>query len=186
MIPDSVRKRLRLPKVGQIGFVVADLDKTLSYYRDTFGIGPWLLMDERPEPCIEDGKEIHPVLRIALAYVGAVQLELIQIIEGESFHLRHIRESKSGVHHLGFMVGDIEKRLEACREAGIGILHQGTIRETGFMVNYAYLDTVDLTGTVIEFVQWRLGPIRVPVNRLVHNMTCLIGSRTFFKGRVVK
>ena len=72
MVSDTVKKRLRLPRLGQIGYVVADVDKTMSYYRDTFGVGPWILSDAKPEPCIENEKEVHPVLRIALASVGPV------------------------------------------------------------------------------------------------------------------
>ena len=80
MVPESIAKKLRLPKLGQIGYVVRDVAKTISYYRDTFGVRPWMVMDERPEPCIEKEKEVHPVLRIALAYMGPVQLELIQVV----------------------------------------------------------------------------------------------------------
>ena len=113
-MPQSVVKQLKLPKLGQIGYVVKDVDKTVSYYRDTLGIRPWMLLDERPEPCIEKGKEVHPLLRIALAYMGSVQVELIQVVEGESVHLNHPAESLWRVHHLGFMVQDIDKRLDAC------------------------------------------------------------------------
>lgn len=186
MISDAVKKQLRLPKLGQIGYVVTDINKTMAYYKDTFGIGPWILQDERPDPCIEKEKEIHPLLRIALAYLGPVQIELIQVVEGESLHLNHVKESKGGVHHLGFMVKDINKRLDACRKMGIGILQQGTIKDTGLTVDYAYLDTVDQAGIILEFMQWRLGPIRVPINRLVHNVACWAGSKTLLKGRVIK
>jgi len=186
MIPDAVREQLRLPEVGQIGCVVTDMNKSIAYCMDEFGLSPWMLLDERPDPCIQQGKEVHPVLRIALAYMGPVQIELIQVVEGESIHLRHVEESKEGVHHLGFMVRDLDKRLDACEKMGIGILQRGTIRETGFTVDYAYLDTVDQAGIILEFIQWRLGLIPMPVNRLVFNLVCWAGSKTLFRGRVLK
>jgi methylmalonyl-CoA/ethylmalonyl-CoA epimerase len=186
MVSDTVKKRLRLPRLGQIGYVVTDVSKTMSYYRDTFGVGPWILLDEKPEPCIENGKEVHPVLRIALASVGPVQMELVQVVEGESYHLDHLRESGGGLHHLGFMVRDLDRRLDACKEMGIGILQRGTIRDVGMTVDYAYLDTVDEAGIILEFIQWRMGPIPLPINRLVHNLVCLAGSSTLLKGRVIR
>lgn len=186
MMGKSVIKQMKLPKLGQIGYVVKDVDKTVSYYRDTLGIRPWMLLDERPEPCLEKGKEVHPLLRIALAYMGTVQVELIQVVEGESVHLNHPEESQWRVHHLGFMVQDIDKRLDACQKLGIGLLQRGTIRDIGFMVDYAYLDTVEQAGVVIEFIQWRLGAVPLPVNRLIFNILCRAGSRTFLKGRVIK
>ncbi len=162
------------------------MNKSIAYCKDKFGLSPWLLLDKRPDPCIQQGREVHPVLRIALAYMGPVQIELIQVVEGESIHLRHVEESKEGVHHLGFMVQDINKRLDACENMGIGILQRGTIRETGFTVDYAYLDTVEQAGIILEFIQWRLGPIPTPVNRLVFNLVCWAGSKTLFRGRVLR
>jgi catechol 2,3-dioxygenase-like lactoylglutathione lyase family enzyme len=186
MVAKSVVKQLKLPKLGQIGYVVKDVDKTVSYYRDTFGIRPWMLLDERPAPCIEKGKEVHPLLRIALAYMGSVQVELIQVVEGESVHLNHPEESPWRIHHLGFMVQDINKRLDACQKVGIGVLQRGTIRDIGFTVDYAYLDTVEQAGVVMELIQWRLGVLPLPTNRLTFNILCLAGSGSFLKGRVIK
>ena len=102
VIPDDVRRQLRLPKAGQIGYVVSDVSKTVAYCRDALGIRPWLLLDKRPDPCIEKGKRVHPVLKIALAHAGGVQIELIEVIEGESYHLDHLKGSEAKIHHLGF------------------------------------------------------------------------------------
>jgi catechol 2,3-dioxygenase-like lactoylglutathione lyase family enzyme len=186
MVPESIVKKLRLPGLGQIGYVVQDVDKTISYYRNTFGVRPWMVMDERPELCIETGKEVHPVLRIALAYVGPVQVELIQVMEGESIHLNHPADCPWRIHHLGFMVQDLDRRLDACRKLGIEDLQRGTIKDIGFTVDYAYLDTVEEAGAVIEFIQWRLGALPLPINRFVFSPLCRAGSGTFLKGRVTR
>jgi hypothetical protein len=84
------------------------------------------------------------------------------------------------------MVQDIDKRLDACRKLGIEVLQRGTIKDIGFTVNYAYMDTVQEAGAVIEFIQWRLGAFPLPVNRLVFNTLCLAGSSTFLKGLVIR
>ena len=185
-IPVDIVKQLGLPELGQMGYVVPDINEAIAFCRDAFGIRPWLLMDERPEPCIQRGEAVHPVLRIGLAYAGPVQMELIQVVEGETFHLDHIRESREGPHHLGFMVRDLERRLKACKDMGIGIIQRGVIKETGFIIDYAYLDTVEQAGIVIELIQWRLGPIPVPINQLVHKVVSTLGSWTLFRGRVIK
>ena len=186
MIPDSIVKELGLPKVAQIGYVVADLSEAIAFCRDAFGMRPWLVQEERPEPCVQRGEEVHPVLKIALTYAGPVQIELIEVLEGETFHLDHVREAKEGPHHLGFTVPDVDKRLDACRSMGIGVIQRGTIHETGFVVvDYAYLDTVDRAGIVLELIRWHLGPISVPFNRSLFNFVCRLGSRTLFRGRVV-
>src|SRR4030042_2727926 len=182
MVSESIVKKLKLPGLGQIGYVVQDIDKTVSYYKNTLGVRPWMLMEERPEPCIERGKEVHPLLRIALAYMGAVQIELIQVMEGESVHLNHPADSPWRIHHLGFMVQDINKRLDACRELGIDVLQRGTIKDIGFTVNYAYLDTVQEAGAVIEFIQWRLGALPLPVNWVFFYHFCSCGATPLPQG----
>jgi len=186
MIPDGVRKQLRLPKVGQIGYVVSDVNETVAYCRDALGIRPWLLLDERPDPCIERGKRVHPLLRIALAHAGGVQIELIEVVEGESYHLDHLAEWEAEIHHVGFMVQDLESRLDEAQKMGFELIQRGTIREMGIKVEYAYLDTAETAGTVIELIQWRLGPLPMPINGTVHNLICQLGSATLFRGRVVK
>jgi len=182
----SVAKQLKLPKLGQIGYVVKDVDKTVSYYKDTLRVRPWLMLDERPHSCIEKGKEVYPLLRIALAYMGSVQVELIQVMEGETIHLNHPADSPWRVHHLGFMVQDINKRLDACQRLGIEVLQRGTIKDISFTVDYAYLDTLEKAGVIIELIQWRVGALPLPTTRLTFNVLCLAGSGSFLRGRVIK
>ena len=178
MVSPDIRKRLKLPELSQIGYVVPDITETMAYYRDTFGIGPWMLRLEKPNPCIENGKEVHPSIKIALAYTGSIQIELIQIVEGESFHLKHLEDSKGGIHHLGFKVQDLKKRLDACQKAGIGILQLNTIKGTGYTVECAYLDTVEQADIIIEFIQAHFGPIPLPNNRWVHSIAARLGPKT--------
>ena len=49
------------------------------------------------------------------------------------------------------------------------------MNNTGLVIQYAYLDTVDQAGIIIEFMQWHSGPIPLPVNRLVYNV-CVLGG----------
>jgi catechol 2,3-dioxygenase-like lactoylglutathione lyase family enzyme len=185
-IPDEVRRDLKLPPLGQIGYVVSDVRNTVDYCKDALGIRPWLLMEERPDPCIERGRVVHPQLKIALAYVGSVQVELIQVLEGETYHRDNRGRPESAVHHVGFMVRDLDRRLDSCREMGVDIIQRGTIREMGIKVDYAYLDTVDRAGVVIELVQWRLGMLPMPVNEATFKLACRVGASTLFRGRVVR
>ena len=186
VIPDDVIRKLRLPDVGQLGYVVSDVNETVAYCRDTLGIRPWLLLNERPDPCIERGKRVHPLLRLALAHAGGVQIELIEVAEGESYHLDHLKKSEAEIHHLGFMVQDLESRLDEAQKMGVGLIQRGTIREMGIKVEYAYLDTAETAGTVVELIQWRLGPLPMPINGTVHNLICSLGSKTLFRGRVIE
>ena len=80
----------------------------------------------------------------------------------------------------------VRNKVKACEDTGIAVIQRGVIRESGFVVNYAYLDTVERAGIVIELIQWRLGPLPVPINQRVHKVVSTLGSRTLFRGRVIK
>jgi catechol 2,3-dioxygenase-like lactoylglutathione lyase family enzyme len=160
-VSDPIRKKLRLPVISQLGFVVRDTDETARYYEQVFGLGPWSIMDGETTDCTNRGEPVTIRGKIGMAQVGAVQFELIQIMEGESIHSEFLQERGEGLHHIGFYVRDLDARLEACRDAGIDVLQKGTLKQGPITINYAYLDTVSIGGVVFEYIQYRLGPVPV-------------------------
>ena len=165
---------LRLPAIGQIGYVVYDIGKTRTYYEKTFGIGPWTVYESRPDSAIEKSGPVNINLKVAIAYSGPLQIELIEVMEGRCFY-NEMLDHREGFHHLGFFVNNIEKRLAECRERNIQLLHRGQIRRRGITIDYAYLDTAERSLSIIEFIQIRFGPIPVKMNRLAHRISALLG-----------
>ena len=174
MVDDTLRKTLALPSVDQLGFVVRSVADTMNYYEKSFGLGPWIIYEGQPEFTIESGRRVDATLKIAMAYSGRVQLELIEVVKGRSFY-NDFLEKGEGLHHLGFMVNDLEKRLQRCRELGIEVIQRGQIKDRGVRVDYAYLDTVNPGGVVFEFIQSRLGPIPVKMSALMHKIVFKLG-----------
>jgi len=174
MLSDKARRLLHLPKVGQIGMVVKDVDRTMQYYKETFGIHPWIVYEGGPVFAIERGEKVNPVFKIGLSYLGSVQIELIQILSGKSYHTELLKTGE-GLHHLGFMVKDLEQRLDACRKQGINVIQQGQISSKGFIIDYAYLDTVDIGGVIFEFIQTRIGPVKITMSPLKLKLAAAIG-----------
>lgn len=166
----SLRRMPKLPRVGQIGFVVHDVDRAMEYYRDTFGLGPWLVVEPRQSTCLVRGQPVEARLKFALAYSGSVQIELIEVLAGETVHTEALRERGEGLHHLGFFTPNLGKRLTACRQRGIEILQQGTIAHLGLTIDYAYLDTVTIGGVIVEFIQSRFGKLNIGMPPLLHRI----------------
>jgi catechol 2,3-dioxygenase-like lactoylglutathione lyase family enzyme len=177
-VSETIRKKLRLPVISQLGFVVRDADETARYYEQVFGLGPWSIMDGETTDCTNRGKPVTIRGKIGMAQVGAVQFELIQILEGESIHSEFFQERGEGLHHVGFYVRDLEARLEACKEAGIDVLQKGTIKQGPITINYAYLDTVSIGGVVFEYIQYRLGPVPVVFPPFVMKGLSRLGALT--------
>jgi methylmalonyl-CoA/ethylmalonyl-CoA epimerase len=146
---------LRMPRLAQVGIYVKDMDRAIERFEKVFGIGPWLVLTGETEYCLDRGCEVVVKGRIAMGYTGRIQLELINILEGNNLYLDTLGGLDEGLHHLGFAVDNLEERLKACREAGIEVLQRGTLKQLGMTIDYAYLDTVGEVGLILEFIQTR-------------------------------
>lgn len=150
-----MKEPLRMPRLAQVGVYVRDLDRTIERLENVFGIGPFLVMEGETEYCLYRGCETKARGRIAVGFSGRVQIELINIVEGANVYLDTLGGLDEGIHHLGFAVRDLEERLRACRDAGIEILQRGTLKQKGLTIDYAYLDTREQLGLVLEYIQTR-------------------------------
>ncbi len=177
-VSERVRKKLRLPVISQLGFVVRNAGETARYYEEVFGLGPWAIMEGETTDCTNRGKPVTIRGKIGISQVGPVQFELIEILEGESIHGEFLKERGEGLHHIGFYVRDLEARLEACREAGIDVLQKGTIKQGPITIHYAYLDTVSVGGVVFEYIEYRLGPIPLVLPPLLMRGLSRFGAMT--------
>ncbi|OFW68856.1 MAG: hypothetical protein A2V52_03580 [Actinobacteria bacterium RBG_19FT_COMBO_54_7] len=148
-------EKLKMPVLSQVGIYVKDMEKATRQYQELFGIGPWLILSGETVSCTDRGREGSVHGCIAMGYSGKVQFELINILEGPNLYLDTLGGLEEGLHHLGFAVDDLEERLKACREAGIGVLQRGTLKQLGMTIDYAYLDTISQAGIILEFIQTR-------------------------------
>ena len=165
---------LGLPKVGQIGILVYDVDKTVAYYETVFGIRPWIVFEKKPEFTIEKHGPVDATLKIATAYCGGVQIELIQVVSGRSYY-NDTLDVREGLHHIGFMVNDLERRLKICKANGIEVLQRGQIKLKLVTIDYAYLDTAAQGGIIFELIQSRIGPVKMKMNWLNHLISAWTG-----------
>ena len=73
----------KFSKVDQIGIVVKDMEATMKFYERMFGIESF--------PTVES--DINSArLKIGLFQLGEVQIELIQVLEGETIHSKFIEK----------------------------------------------------------------------------------------------
>jgi catechol 2,3-dioxygenase-like lactoylglutathione lyase family enzyme len=149
----SHHDHLRMPRLSQIGIYTKDIREAMKQYEEVFGIGPWLLSEMETIHCSYRGCETKVKTLISVAYSGRIQLELIQILEGENLYLDTLGGREEGLHHLGFEVSNLEERLQACRRAGVEVLQRGAFKHLGMTFDYAYLDTQDSVGVILEFIQ---------------------------------
>ena len=133
----------KFPQVDQIGIVVKDMDRSVKFYEQMFG-PPFLTLESDTNKA---------KLKICLFQVGEIQFELIEVLEGESVHSKFLRKKGEGLHHVGFIVEDLEDELTRLDKEGITVLERGIVQE---MVKFAYLNTEKRLGIILELIQLAL------------------------------
>ena len=138
-------------QICQVGVIVKDLDKTVAAL-SSLGIGPFEPLPGKPFGNRKiRGQPANYKMKIKHAQVGAVQLELLQPLEGESVQKEFLEKRGEGIHHLGFFAKDIDKKVAELKKKGIKVLSSASGKKKG---GFAYLDTEALCGFVLELVEW--------------------------------
>jgi methylmalonyl-CoA/ethylmalonyl-CoA epimerase len=133
----------------QLAIVVRDLDAAMRTYVHDYGIGPWEIYEFDPGNVAdmrEDGEPVERSWRLAIAYVGQVQWELIEPLDEESVYARFVAETGGGLHHVGVAVPDFDEAVAEQAARGNGVLLGGEYKG----IRFAYLDTVGDLGLVTE------------------------------------
>jgi catechol 2,3-dioxygenase-like lactoylglutathione lyase family enzyme len=141
--------RFGLGPIDQVAYVVEDLERSLPRYEAIFG--PFEVGESPLPDCTIRGRRADCRLRLAVNRDGPVEIELIQVLEGEPPQAEHLRRHGEGLHHVRFRVDDLDARLEPLVAAGFEVL---LFKRFGPGVAFAYVETpVELGSSVIELLQ---------------------------------
>jgi methylmalonyl-CoA epimerase len=98
-------------RIAHIGLAVRSVDALLPFYRDVLGMDVVPLDDA-------DGA------RIAGVAAGDALVELLEPALDDSPIGKFIAKRGPGIHHVCFIVEDLEGTLERCRHAGIRLIDE--------------------------------------------------------------
>jgi methylmalonyl-CoA/ethylmalonyl-CoA epimerase len=147
---------LKLESINQIGFVVPDLERAMEAYWRCFGIGPWRVYTYG-YPLVKDttyrGKKEDYRIRLALAEVGDLVVELIQHLDGNTVHKEFLQRSGKGIQHLGLFVDNIDVAVKQMQEAGFEVVQTGKGYGADGDGAYAYVDAEQELGVMYELIQ---------------------------------
>jgi hypothetical protein len=108
---------LGLGQPDQIGFVVRDLDLAMQRYAPLFG--PFQQAEFNDYKVSYRGAEPSAYrARFAFGRAGALEIELIEWIEGDTPHRDFLEQGHEGMHHLRYRVGNVDDWLP--RMAALG------------------------------------------------------------------
>ena len=113
--------KVKVESINQIAIAVWDLEAAAQNYWNILGIGPWKAYLWEP-PLVYDreyyGKPSWAREKIALVRVGNVQLELVQPVEGDSIYRDFLLKHGEGLHHINFLVDDVDETTAMLTEQG--------------------------------------------------------------------
>jgi hypothetical protein len=155
-----------VPNYRQVAWVVRDVDRATEQWWSLLGVGPWDIRSFTNETVRDfevDGRRVEEPFEFvcAVTWVGDVELELIQPVEGPNIYWRHLEEHGEGMHHVKDVMSDeeCERTIERFREQGHEVIQTGWIDGD---VHY-YFDTAATLGSIYEIGNG--GPIGPPPRR---------------------
>ncbi|MFC2020908.1 VOC family protein [Chloroflexota bacterium] len=149
--PESERKILEPSGFCQIGIVVKNIDETIKFYEQTFGFSHFEIKYVDFTDATYYGKTAGYRGKRAFFHLGPIEIELIELVDGQTIHEDFIKEHGEGLHHIGFEVKDLGRSKKNAEEAGLEIT-QGFTRPDGS--GFAYMDTDKTGGVIFELIQY--------------------------------
>jgi methylmalonyl-CoA/ethylmalonyl-CoA epimerase len=146
--PKSV-KAGALNHIDQISIVVRDIDAAIEYFGAAFGWAPFYVVAINDKGLYKNQLSNY-CLKAAFCLVGDLEIELLQLVDGYTPHVDHLREKGEGIFHLRLKTNDIDGDLAHLAEQGIHSIWDYVIDES--IVN-AYTDSHLRFGVRTELIR---------------------------------
>jgi len=150
------REKYDLPQLHQLGIVVPDVEAAAATLEER-GMSPFFIASGSPVFWNERGQDRQFTGKLGIAYHKGVEIELLEPGIGSSFYKACVDPDCSMVvQHLGFLVKDVDAWADRLSRDGYPVWVRGTIRAIPSTSEFAYMDTVEETGFVIELICWKI------------------------------
>jgi len=143
-----------LGKLTQVAVVVRDIEEAAERWARLLGVPkPQVIETEEWERTrmAYRGSPSRGRAKLAFFNLGGVTLELIEPIGGPSTWSEFLGEQGPGIHHIAFVVDDMEAAIRKLESEG-GVLVQRGDFEGG---SYAYVDARKTLGAIVELLTFK-------------------------------
>ena len=166
IIPEF-RERFSLPKIYQLGLVVPNVEAA-ALSLEKKGVAPFFIAAGSPAFWIEREQKKIFKGKLGISHYHGIELELLEPGEGSDFYCRSLNKYNGIVlQHLGFLVDDVDAWVSKFNTEGFATWVRGGNKIGPAKTQFAYMDTVEKAGLIIEFFSrrsfglkwWPLGAI---------------------------
>jgi len=141
--------RLGLGPIDQVAFVVRSLEESLSRYEAIFG--PFNLGESKVDDYASPEGSASCTLKLAVNNAAPIEVELIEVAEGNTPHREHLEKHGEGLHHVRFRVDSVDESIQTLEAEGFRSVFQ---KRYGPTVAFAYLETPDAIGSwLVEILE---------------------------------
>jgi methylmalonyl-CoA/ethylmalonyl-CoA epimerase len=127
------------PRIAHVGVAVPDLEAALAFYRDVLGLAPH-------PPEVADGADI-----VALSF-GESEVELLAPRDPAGPIAKFLAKRGPGIHHICYRVPDLDRALQACRDAGYRLVDEAPRRGAGGR-RIAFIHPKATAGILLELTE---------------------------------
>ncbi len=142
---------LPLQRLTHIGICVADLERSLRFYRDLLGFAYEHDLEVEGEPTDTLLRLKSTKLKAVYLTRDGVRIELLHFARPAAPPPRARVMNELGLTHLSFRVADMDAVLSGLRAAGESVVEQSIVRFPEFQSAACFV--VDPDGQLIELVQ---------------------------------
>ena len=133
-----------MPKIKQINHVavvVADMEKSLSFWRDALGLELHEMRDVPAE-----------MSQVAFLPLAGSEIELVQPTSQDSGIAKYLAKRGPGMHHICLEVDDIDGMLAQLKAKGIRLINEQP-RAAADGKKYAFIHPESTGGVLVELYQ---------------------------------
>jgi methylmalonyl-CoA/ethylmalonyl-CoA epimerase len=136
-------------EIIQAGILVRDVEEAARKLEKLIGIGPFQILEPEYRDLTLHGRPARFKIRIALAKAGPIQIELMQVLSGETIYDEYARRKGYGLHHLAIRTESMDESITEMKARGFKVIQSGNRPGT----KWAYLDTEEQTDIIFELVE---------------------------------
>ncbi|MHA1148395.1 MAG: VOC family protein [Promethearchaeota archaeon] len=137
-------------KIDQLGYVYKDIEKQAKIMEEALGMPKFTVLPPHPQIVKYRGKDSNIITKIAMTRMFDLQIELIELTEGECVFKEFLdKHPEGGLQHVSLFLKnaeELDRYITFFQKQGYEIVHQGNI---GIRYFY-YFDTTDILGFMFE------------------------------------
>lgn len=151
---DAFAPLLGTNKVEQLAIVVKDLDAAAEAYCRLLGVEKPPVIQSGPSELTQvvfEGQPTEADSKYMFINTPLLQLELIEPGVSPSTWKKHLDTQGEGVHHISFVVKDMDEKIKLLEDIGYPVIQRGNFWNG--KGRYAYMDTTATFKVIIELLE---------------------------------